>query len=260
MTRLLSSVCFLLLTTVAFGQKGDTLLYKAYKTKSITELQTFFENWALETPSISNENFDKLSDTTKNIYQVFQSFYNPKDISRTSGSEWGNDIYKDVKYFLVQDKIYFAIVDSLVRDSAKFGDIMFSAVSQYDTLNDFRPRLQFPDVKCLSLTKYYNGLLNRYLGDKHYKLGTGSVMSPARSKGESQKRMQFIGNFIKIWYGHWGGYWQLHSYPYASRITFDKDFQNAVVHYRMVYEGGYAYFKKTNGEWNLVKAKLTWIE
>ena len=85
-------------------------------------------------------------------------------------------------------------------------------------------------------------------------------MSPAKSKCESDKRKQFLENYIKIWYGHWGGYWQLNSYPYAQKITFDRKFENAVVDYRMVYEGGFAYFKKVNGIWVLIQARRTWIE
>jgi hypothetical protein len=259
MIRVLFSICLLFFITASRGQKRDTLLLNAYKANSLTELQSFFDKWGVETSAISNEELSKLNDTLKNIYQVFQLFYNPKDINRIGGSEWGNDIYKNVKYFLTQDKICFAIVDTLIRDTT-LDKLGFSNSKEYDTLTDFRPQLSFPNTKCLTLTKYYADLLNSFLGDNHYKLGTGSIMSPARAKGESEKRMKFLENYIKIWYGHWGGYWQLHSYPYASRITLDKDFQNAVVDYRMVYEGGCAYFKRINSDWALIKARRTWIE
>lgn len=260
MRRLNLGIFLFFIFTASFGQMADTLLYKAYKTKSATDLQAFFEHWAAENPPLTAEDCRQLDDTTKNIYQVFSIFYNPMDIKRTGGSEWGNVIYKDVKYLLVQDKIRFAIIDTLSYGTTKRGEMIFSVASKYDTLEDFRPQLQLPNVKCLPLTNKYDELLNRYLGDKHYKLGKGSIMSPARSKGESEKRMKFLSSFIKVWYGHWGGYWQLHSYPFASRMLFDKSFTNAVVYFRMVYEGGYAYFRKINGEWSLVEAKLTWIE
>ncbi|MBS1915535.1 MAG: hypothetical protein JST87_04610 [Bacteroidetes bacterium] len=260
MTRLLFSICCVLFISTSFGQKSDALLFNAYKKNSLTELQSFFDNWALETPSISAEDFKKLNDTLKNVYQVFQSFYNPTDINRTGGSEWGNDIYKGVKYFLVQDKIFYAVADGLITDTIELHKGIFHRPKSYDSLNDFRPELSFLNIKCVILNKYYDGLLNRFLGDQHYKLGTVSIMSPARSKGESENRMKFLENCIKIWYGHWGGYWQLHSYPYAGRVTFDKDFQNAVVDYQMIYEGGYAYFKKISDKWTLIKAERTWIE
>ncbi len=98
MIRILTTVTFLLIFAVSFGQQSDTLLFKAYNTKSLPELQSFFDNWALETPGISNGDLFKLNDTAKNIYQIFKSFYHPKDIKKIGRSEWGNDIYKDAKY------------------------------------------------------------------------------------------------------------------------------------------------------------------
>ncbi|HEX4849751.1 MAG TPA: hypothetical protein VFV08_03045, partial [Puia sp.] len=124
----------------------------------------------------------------------------------------------------------------------------------------FRPRIFFPDAKCVFLTDQYDSLLNKFLGNKYVKLGTGNIMSPARSKGESEKRMKFLSNFVKIWYGHWGGYWQLHSYPFAERILIDKKFEIALIDYRMIYEGGYALLQKSDGEWKFIKARRTWIE
>jgi hypothetical protein len=256
MTRFLVFLYFLSYCTTSIGQKSDTLLFKAYKSHSLIELQIFFDNWANETRGPGG--LSSVDNTTKNIYLVFEAFYNPKDISKTGGSEWGNDIYKDAKYLLIQDEVYYAIVDTLFRNGSE--NAIFERAIKYDTLKDFRPLITFSDAKTVILTKQYEVLLNRFLGNEHYKFATGSIMSPARSKGESEKRKEFLEKFIKIWYGHWGGYWQLHSYPYASRITFDKDFQNAVVEYRMVYEGGYIHLKNINGKWAIIKAKRTWIE
>ena len=111
MTRLFFLTCFIFFITGLFGQKDDTLLYRAYKSKSLTELQFFFENWALETPSVSNEELERLNDTSKNVYMNFQCFYNPRDIDRIGGSEFGNDIYKNVKYFLIQNKVNYGMMD-----------------------------------------------------------------------------------------------------------------------------------------------------
>ncbi|PWU03537.1 MAG: hypothetical protein C5B52_03200 [Bacteroidetes bacterium] len=260
MARIFLAFCLFYFATNTFGQKNDTTLYHSYKSASISGLQVFFENWASETAPITKETLEKLNDTTKNIYQIFQAFYNPIDIRRTGGSEWGNDIYKNVKYFIIQNKINFSVVESLSIDTNHLRDIELPKNENYILLQNFRPQLSFPNIKCVTLTDHYDSVLNRFLGNSHYKLGAGNLMSPAKSKGESEKRMQFLSSCIKIWYGHWGGYWQLHSYPYAIRIILDKGFQNAIVDYRMVYEGGYAYLKKVNNDWKLIKGERTWIE
>jgi hypothetical protein len=259
-TRVVTVLSLLLLYSGTFAQKRDSLLFSAYKSKSVAQLKFFFESWANEVTAIADQSTH--NDTIKNVYLVFQAFYDPKDISKSGGSEWGNDIYKNADYLLVQDRIYYGIVDSLIRSDLqpKQDSVIFKRAIDYDTLKNFRPQIIFSDAKAIPLTRTYDSLLNRFLGNHHYKIATGNIMSPARSKGESEKRKQFLENYIKIWYGHWGGYWQLYSYPYVSRITFDRNFQNAIVDYRMVYEGGYAYLKNINGNWTIVRAKRTWIE
>lgn len=129
----------------------------------------------------------------------------------------------------------------------------------------FTPRCHMPavestDKKPLYLNSKYNEILNAFLGNKHLPLGAGGIMNPARSKGQSAKRKMFLEKFIKIWYGHWGGYWQLISYPEANSITFDKEMKYARIDFRMVYEGGEAILKRENGIWKLISAKRTWIE
>jgi hypothetical protein len=260
MTRAFFTFCFLFCFATSFGQKRDALLFKAYQTKSLTKLKAFFDNWARETKPIKK--LSGLNDTVKNVYLVFQAFYNPKDIARIGGSEWGNDIYKKAQYLLVQDVIFYGIVDTLLRassDSLSDNDV-FEIAKHYDSLKDFRPQLVFRNAKTVVLTKAYDSLLNRFLGNEGSRLAKGNVMSTASPEGESEKRKQFLENYIKIWYGHWGGYWQLLSYPSAFRITFDKEFEHAIIDYHIVYEGGFAYLKNINGKWTLLKAKRNWIE
>ncbi len=72
--------------------------------------------------------------------------------------------------------------------------------------------------------------------------------------------MDFINNAVRIFYGHWGGYWQYETYPQASSIIFDSQMKRAVVNFRFVYEGGQVLMEKQNGEWTIVSGRLTWIE
>ena len=92
------------------------LLQAAYSSGSREKLDSFFENWSRETPSLSDPAIEKLSDTMRNACKVFQEFYNPLNIQRSGGSEWGNDIYKDVKYLVLQKDISIGFVDALDGD------------------------------------------------------------------------------------------------------------------------------------------------
>lgn len=290
MKHWLTTLILFLTLNHSWGQKQDDLLLQAYKARSSQKLQIFFDQWMQETPALSSADIEKSDDTVRNVYLLFQQFYNPIEIQRIGGSEWGNDIYKKAKYFLLQDKIRFAFVDTLdkeillqkeyarlakesnitidsaIRYSKKDGNfamnifVEWPAPKQYETIEHFRPRVSFQSPKTIVLIAEYDSLLNRFLGGSHYPLGHGNIMSPAVSSGESANRQKFLEHCIKIWYGHWGGYWQLHTYPTVNSIVFDKSLSHALINYRMVYEGGYAYFKKIDDTWTLIEAKRTWIE
>ena len=257
---------YLLISTFCFGQKRAQLLSKAYQTKSVQLLDAFFKNWGSETRALSIENFNRFDDKTKEVYKVFQVFYKPKDLSKIGGSEWGNDVYKNAKYLIIQNQVIYEIGDSVIaasNDTLNYINYITTkdnSAFPTDTLKNFRPNFNFENSKILVLTKDYDNLLNYFLGKKHTKFAVGNIMSPAKSAGESKRRQNFLERFIKIFYGHWGGYWQLYSYPTVQKIRFDNSFTNAIVYYRMVYEGGEAYLKKVNGKWTLIKAERTWIE
>jgi len=124
----------------------------------------------------------------------------------------------------------------------------------------FRPRVSFPNKKIVYLTDEYKKLLDDFLGDQHVDLGTENIMQVAYAKDESRHRMEFLMKAAKIFYGHWGGYWQYETYPEANSIIFDREMQRAVVYFRCVYEGGEVYLEKKDGKWTIFSGQLTWME
>ena len=280
------TIALLAMITLGSAQTENQLLKKAYKKKSPELLAQFFETWKQEIPPISEVELSQLNDTLRQAYGVFKGFYKPQSIDSLGGSEWGNDIYKDVPYLAVQDfveiyitedKIHYtekeieeltiANINELVKeDSVKekllqradgkllpfvienFGADFNAPLGSYDVIVDsivnFRPNISAPGKEPLYLTSKYAKILRRFLGKN--KRGV--------------KKQAFLANSLKIWQGHWGGYWQIHSYPLAFSITFDKEMKHAKVNFRMVYEGGEAILKHENGKWQLVSAKRTWIE
>lgn len=286
----------LFLTAIAYAQPEGKLLEEAYKRKSKESLKGFFQKWNQEIVPVSNDELLKMGDTIKETYKVFKGFYKPQAIDSLGGSEWGNDIYKDVSYLLVQnsikiyfcDKVFFSQHDSdevitdyinkhvkdtsekrklLTCNNGRRSQIAFEYFfhPQYDdtlvdSIMNFRPQINCNNKTPVYLTPKFDSILNAFLGNENLPLGTGGIMNPARSTGESAKRKKFLENYIKIWYGHWGGYWQLNSYPKAFSVIFDRKMEYARVDFRMVYEGGEAILKNKNGYWTLISAKRTWIE
>ena len=117
-SRLLLIVYFFNMAS-SFGQEQDKLLSDAYKQKSTSKLNRFFNIWEKDIVPLSKNEFENLNPSFKEAYLVFKEFYNPINLSAIGGSEFGNDIYKNASYFVVQDhlnvyqqkKVYYTSVE-----------------------------------------------------------------------------------------------------------------------------------------------------
>lgn len=288
MTRTLLSILLIVLCFSVEGQNSNAkLLKKAYKKQSQEMLVQFFQNWDHEISPITANEFDHFNDTLKNAYWVFQEFYTPDDLKRIGGSEFG-EIYKNVNYMIAQndllvyqtDQIYFSQeeIDSLVLSNLyrihKISESDTAAMNLwkrrysknpesmkhwfYETdgkrkdsvlfrVENFRPITSSTTNVVYLTTDYSNTLLN-FLGEIEYQNYT-----------ESDKREAFLENQILISQGLFNS-WHLITYPYVRKITFDKNFEYAEIQFRILHEGGDAILKKTDGVWNLLSSKRTWIE
>ncbi len=276
----------------AFGQNEEEKLLKySYKKQDVDSLDMFFIDWKNEYQPITGEHFEELSDTLKDVYEIFLDFYTPLDLKRIGGSEWGDSLYFGVDYLVVQNRIDFSIVETLdkkeiilnylkrnITDSIKYEEYkrtFMKDTSDYslgftyynsidylheDSIMDFRPNLDFETVDVLYYKSKYTKILARFLKNMHHKLGFGGIMNPARARGKSKTRLDWVDTKMKIFQGHWGGYWQMTTYPSVNQILFDKKRETALIHFRMVYEGGEALYKKIDNKWTLIDSKLTWIE
>ncbi len=283
------------------AQNAETILMKSYEQNSKKELKIFFDTWNKKHQTITENELLKKNDTIKNVYNSFTIFYNPLQIKKLGGSEWGNNIYKKSKYLIVQNKIFICFsnkiyytekeideyavkyINRIIKDKekrdkflerkdGKLSDYVLDNFSPYkdynikqneiitDSIINFNPKINCKNKVPVYLTADYDKMLNIFLGNDEIPFGNENIIQPAKSKDESEKRKSFLENFIKIYKGHWGGYWQLYSYPIVSRIVFDKKMEYARIDFRMIYQGGEAILKNENGEWKLIESKITWIE
>lgn len=216
-------------------------LLEAYGSGSDRALKSFFENWDAEVPPADVETLD--DPVVRDVHDVFAAFYTPHRIGRIGHSEWGDDIYAETSFVIVQDSIRYQIGEK----------------GEEKTIEDFRPPVRPAKGEAVHLTPAYSKALETFLGSEHHPMGTGNIMNPAQAKGESKKRLEFLNRMVKIHHGHWGG-WHLATHPYARTIVFDEDRTRALVHFRIVYEGGEAVFEKEGDAWVLRSSGLTWIE
>ena len=248
----------LTLACIACSSQGSLSdLENAFKNKSIEKYDIFLEKWSLE--SCPNNRIDTLSNIHRAVYEIYQDFYNPFDLQRIGSGEFGNELYEGIKYYIIQN---FIGIELLNTDSLNFST--FENTSPFlikkDSIINFRPKLELVQAKALYLYPTYDKIINQFLGHKYYPLGRGGIMNPAKAKGKSAERLNFLNSRLKIIHGHWDGCYHIETHPELFEIQFNKDITLARVNYRLVYQGGYAIYKSENGKWQLQDAKLTWIE
>jgi hypothetical protein len=255
--RYILLLIFAISFSTCFGQDEFKNLEKAYKKKSQSQYGQFLEQWRSEsTPFIS---LDSLSNLQKDVYEIFIDFYNPFNLQRIGSGEWGNKLYSDIDYVIIQNRI---IMYTYKTDSLNFGvfENTDSLVLSKDSITNFRPDIEFEEAKTLYLLPKYELVINKFLGSKSYPLGAGGIMNPSRAKGKSAKRLEFINKKLNIIHGHWGGYWHIETHPEVFTVDFNNDRTVANVHFRLVYQGGVAIYIRENGKWTLKDSHLTWIE
>jgi len=273
-------------------QPETKMLEKAYQEESAIKLKDFFDTWSKDVPPITDTDLTEFNDTIQQAYKAFISFYNPHRYDIYEKVDF-LIVQNYVKICFTDNKIYYTeqewenfVVDKINQyrwwsmsrknraywlkrgEDGKLSDHTLDNFSPHndfqnwlvDSIVNFRPNINRNGKTPIFLTKKYAEILKAFLGNEYIELGTGGIMNPARSKGESEKRKVFLENYVKIFHGHWGGYWQLLSYPEAESITFDKNMEYARVDFRFVYQGGYAILKNQGGKWTLMSSKLTWIE
>ena len=275
------------------------LLKKAYKLNSTSLLYQFFDNWSNAVTSNENEAKSKWVEEAHKVYAAFYQPLQLDRIGCRSEDQnlYENIPYFIVQGRL--DAIYLADIIPLnsdeleayymnrinqmnldedtrkknideIRIQKEIGELILEfemdfhglsiPTTKVDSTISFRPPVNIPNKKIVYLTTEYKRLLDHFLGNRHVGFAKKSIMQVAYSKGESRKRMDFFNSAARIFYGHWGGYWQYETYPQAASIVFDSQMQRAVVFFRFVYEGGEVILEKQNGVWTIVSGKLTWME
>lgn len=229
-------------------------LYRAYLDQNSTLLDSFFNGWANLNPPITNRQLDALPKAFRFTYEIFKDFYQPANLGRIGRPEWGNDQFAGVKYYVVQNSIDVKVYEQLKQDRYPIDpdNIIFES-----TLNNFRPQVQGNKL-ALILTEEYKNRLLMFLGGESTPAGQGNIMAPAMAIGESNKRLQFLNQYLKIYHGHWVG-WRLVTDPTISRIDFNGELTKAIVHFELVYQGGEAVYENKDGKWMLKESRLTWI-
>lgn len=282
--------CALILFLISwFLYKLSNPIYRAYILNSENRIEVYMEKW---NKSYNDNYSSQNNDTVKAIYEVFDAFYTPRDLKRIGESEWGDSIYVNPKYILVQNKICYSVLkpdqyyesilndtyvvkdkDTVlisdlnlkVTDSAFYTQLLESVKSEDGwkkeaCIENFRPKTIYSHDEILYEDKKYYPRIAKYLGNAHFDFGVPNLMSPAQPKRSNRNRQNFLMPYLVVWHGHWGSYWHVTTHPLVRSIILDNDLATARVYFRVVYQFGGATLKKRDGAWVLIESELTGIE
>ena len=144
--RIIIAILILINSNSILAQKKATNLLKtAYEKKSDEYLKEFFELWRKEVKPIKKNELLKLNDTIKCAYKAFEAFYNPIEIGKIRGPEWGDSIYRNVQYYIVQNSVAIKIANFRIIDTAnkKFINAACFKLSDARISNIFRRKNVF---------------------------------------------------------------------------------------------------------------------
>jgi len=244
--------------TIEDANKLFVKLETSFMLSSTNDLKQFFTDWN----EIVSPNTVKLitqNDTVEAVYEIYKLFYDPFDLTELGSWEWGNSLNSNCKYVAVQNKIIYGIVEDIPFEPPH--SYYYLRPSHYDTINDFRPSLNFAKEQVLYLLPEYEEALNLFL--RTIQFGTEPTESEdywVEYAKDVQKRYEFIRPYIPILRGHWGWYWHIATHPHVYRIIFNKTLDKAKIDFRVGFQGGEATFEKSNNEWVVFESKVTWIE
>lgn len=248
--------------TVQAGKLAQQL-ETAYRSESRIGIEHFFDKWEKNYRSNSIDAC-RQNDTLAAVYTLFETFFRPIFKYHHPSQRQRGSIYR---YAVIQSDIRFHVIgDREFKEYFESNDENYSYLlnvcgfDTYSVIRNFRPRIEIPDVKCLSLTPEYHAALNIFLGNAHSETGAGNIMSPARAQGESQRRADFLSDYFFLIYGHWGGYWQYETPPSVRYIILNNTLNKAAVETRTIYSGtGFLLYKGDSG-WQKQRELYNWIE
>ena len=269
-------LAYLFIPASIFSQSQDSLLWKAYNEKSYTLLEKFFENWRMEKTPITDEEYQNLSGTEKDVYDIYYEFYDPKNLSDLTYDLNVKGFYKTVKYFIISPKIYYSVLvtdnyDSILKTrwpsvykdtsyhfklfkfrsndnifQSHMENHLFVYFSIRDSIIDFRPRIKDKSTGIVYMSPYYDSLFSAFINK--------DIIPPinySHSDSLLSLKIDFLKPYIFLNKGFFLG-WEILTCPRADNIDIAKDRLLAEIWHTHPSGVNTAIMSKIKGKWTFV--------
>jgi hypothetical protein len=223
-------------------------------------LENIFNEKAKLVESISDTQLERSPDLVKYTYEIFEDFYNPRDLKRMANSSAIESIYCNIKYALIQNSISVRVYDTLLSSYKLPDEMKLMDPICFIKVMDFHPRLKIPNVKVIHVDKYDKCEIGYFLLKEYYPLDEEDYYFCYHKNGfsnETQKRIEFLNRFISIMYFNKLNQWIIDTPPRKLSIRFNKNLTKAEVEFELISDVGTAYYERIGKKWRFVNSKIT---
>ncbi|MFA9390741.1 MAG: hypothetical protein ACERKD_13090 [Prolixibacteraceae bacterium] len=219
-------------------------ILEAYDASCNECLETVFQEWGM--------GYDELITLTGDDAEaeaVYKTLFQPwKD--KDAYSELA---YPVSEYYVLQNNLRYNF------DYAELPKDKYSTNTLSDsdlTIKDFHPRINDSEKPILFTNKIYSDAIEAFLtiGKK------GTFELSKEEQEEIANREAFIEKHVLVNRSHWELGFSVESYPKVDKISFNTTKDSALVMFTRDLAGGNALLVKTDGEWVLKTAKISWIQ
>lgn len=254
-------------------------LESAYQTQNEDSLNQFFLNWEKEYQPISINEWMLLSDTIKDIYEIYYDFFNPFDFSKLMKyHEFWDTNYVHEKYIVVPNQIAYGFLEKLddnyvasliakkeTKNIFQYYKRKNHALENYevkiylilnkldldfkDTLKGFFPVISNNNCTILYLTPKYKNITDLFFDNDSTEFEPVSSDRNQMKVEEKLKRREFLTSYIKSANTHGFENVIVSTFPLIRVIYFNAERDMAYVFFYLSYQEKYAIYKKINQKW-----------
>lgn len=245
--------------SVASGFAQD--LEIALEQDSQEKLIAFLENRQKRVPPISDNELEAKFEFERTVYDIFEFFYTPLNITRYKLFDRQKDLYQNVRYILVQNTIDVYFVQSIDESNlqpyinAYHTDALWEQTKSRLRLLDFRPRVTVENAKTIYLTHSLERTLESFMRRPQ----TREKDAESR-KAESKKRLNFLNEQFRVMLSHWGTGWHFVTHPHVRSIILDESRHHALIDFRIKHGGTFVFLTRTENGWTMNPTNTHWTE
>ena len=241
----------------------------------------------MEKTPITDEEYQKLSEVEKDVYDLFFEFYNPKEIPKIRFIEKRDDINnfdKYVKFYVLDTKIKYGILvsnnyDSLLKTDNEIinnkdtsfhynpfvdktekedpniyvsylEDCLFDNFVLSDSIINFRPKIKDATTKILYYQMNYDLIISNFIEYDEKELASYEPVTIIRT---SKIKTRFLKKYIHTIENQCYERSFIITVPIISKIVFTNNLDYAKISYETPNYFNFAYYKKVEGKWKFVR-------